>query len=164
MVEEIIDFIQIHNSQYQQSNSSSTSTSSSNTNDNKIELISFVGNSLGGMIARYALKLLVKNSLFMSMNVSFYKFMTIATPHLGVYHYNAIDSYDIRFPGISILKKTVKYFTNSRSIQDLMPEDETSLLYQMAIDEEYLSPLRYFYATSFYRTYQIYYLIIFLFS
>ncbi len=56
-----------------------------------VKNISFVGNSLGGLYARYALKLLHNSSDNSICGLTPHKFMTIATQHLGVRDFNILD-------------------------------------------------------------------------
>ena len=75
--------------------------------------------------------------------------MTIATPHLGVFHYNVLDTYNIQFPGITTLKNTIADMM-SLSVQQLMASDNSSLIYKMATEDEFLIPLSRFHERRLY--------------
>nr|ADD95717.1 unknown protein [uncultured organism MedDCM-OCT-S04-C12] len=118
--------------------------------------ISFVGNSLGGLFCRYAVKLLSRDSLDTHM---FYAgpgaaplqpeiFVSIATPHLGVLDYMWAEDRIGTLP--SILKTTISWISRTmwQSGLELFFEDSEALqeciLVRMGCDEEFLEPLRWF--------------------
>lgn len=109
--------------------------------------ISFVGNSLGGLYARYAIKELYDNDTKLILGLKPYKFMTIATPHLGVRDYTFLDEYKIPIPLIikkaisSVLKTTSDLVLSDKILKDNV---EQSLLFKMATSYLYLTPLRSF--------------------
>lgn len=112
--------------------------------------ISFVGNSLGGLFARYCIKLLYQssNSGSNSPRIAGLEpniFMTIATPHLGVVDYTFLDEYNIPVP--KQLKKLVSIAMRSSGKDVFLNDNDSeanSLLYQMATTEEFLLPLKAF--------------------
>ena len=106
-----------------------------------IEKISIVGNSLGGLYARYAIKELFNgNGTICGLEPNC--FLTIATPHLGIRDFTYI-----RIP--QNMKKALA-LTMMNTGKDLMLNDapgrvvENSLLYGMATDSSFLLPLRAF--------------------
>ena len=126
-----------------------------------LEKISFVGNSLGGIFCRYALKLLSyhtkegekmlyldeKNSLLPLM------FITIATPHLGVRDNLYIEdriqrllrNEKLAIP--TILKRAAGKALGASGIELFLDDKQNitdALLVDMAHKEEYLKPLRMF--------------------
>jgi pimeloyl-ACP methyl ester carboxylesterase len=105
--------------------------------------ISFVGNSLGGLYARYAAKLLFKDGLIADMLPE--NFLLIASPSLGVRNYTYVDDRGLYVP--DILKRAVAYTLRS-SGDDLFlldaPRFPECLVYQMACAEDFLAPLRAF--------------------
>lgn len=107
-----------------------------------LEKISVVGNSLGGLYARYAIKELFDPKAGTIGGLDPHCFMTIATPHLGVRDFTYID--------VPLAVKKTLSMTMLHTGRDLMlsdaPVDEPtkSLLYQMATGEEYTLPLRSF--------------------
>ena len=116
--------------------------------NSSIETISFVGNSLGGVYARFAISLLYDSSTNSFINnIKPLAFITIATPHLGVnYGQNYIES-DLQFyvPG------AIKYFVSSLfsvTGRDMFMLDEGnmkhSILYKLATEDQYLLPLKAF--------------------
>lgn len=107
--------------------------------------ISFVGNSLGGVYARYAIQLLYNASDGLVAGLTPSKLLLIASPSLGVRNFTIVDDKDIWVP--DILKRTISY-TLRKSGKDLFCTDASSftdtLLYKMAHEEVFLAPLRAF--------------------
>lgn len=115
--------------------------------DHAIRRISFVGNSLGGIYARYAVKLYSENK---PESVRFHKFMSIGTPHLAVSfdeHNYLHQEFGIPIP--NALKRIVAKTMGTTGRELFMLDDggkskEEPLLVRMATDEAFLSPLRQF--------------------
>lgn len=107
--------------------------------------ISFVGNSLGGLYARYAVHLLTNSSQKKIAGLKPSRFVLIASPSLGVRNFTYVDDMDLYVP--DILKRSVAYVMRA-SGQDLFATDaplmRDSLLYKMAVHESFLAPLRLF--------------------
>lgn len=142
--------------------------------------VSFVGNSLGGLFSRYAVKLLSimaeedKNStdLYLTTETGFdlgvklypHKFMTIASPHLGVLDHvwlqdvlqNLFRRDHIWFPdwlkyaiSNTMFRSGKEVFLNADG--KLGKKDVTdSLVYRMSTEERWLAPLRQFKARRLY--------------
>ena len=104
--------------------------------------ISFVGNSLGGIFNRHAIKLMADHDYFNQWQLSPLHFMTIATPHLGVYHHNLIEE-NLDIFNSHILKTTVSSLF-SVSGKDLFANEEGSLLFKMGTHPQWLDALRLF--------------------
>jgi len=114
-----------------------------------LQKISIVGNSLGGILARYLAALMYEpeTNTFSGLQPGF--LLTTATPHLGVLHYTVFDEYAIDnfvFP----LRRIVATLAGTSGL-DLafcdvaeFPDLPNSLLYQMATEEYYLAPLKAF--------------------
>ena len=110
--------------------------------------ISFVGNSLGGLYARFALSLIpdklqlqsddsVEESSMPSVNLHRQIFATTATPHLGVASHTFLP-----------IPRTLEHFI-SRTLKstgrDLFRTDDIDLIYEMSTDyETFLRPLSLF--------------------
>lgn len=108
-------------------------------NNPDIEKISFVGNSLGGIYARFALMLYED---IKPRGLEFHKFLTIATPHLSVRsHLYVEQEFGIQLP--AILKSMVSKVLQ-RTGKELLLEEEDDLLHQMGCNESFLAPLRAF--------------------
>lgn len=103
--------------------------------------ISFVGNSLGGIFNRHAIKLIVDKNYFDQWKLTPHLFMTIATPHLGVYNHNMLD--DTYIGNSHFLKTTVSslFFGSGK---DLFASEEDSLLFKMGTDARWLDALKLF--------------------
>jgi Putative serine esterase (DUF676) len=100
-----------------------------------IERISFVGNSLGGLYSRFAVKLL--DTLL--PNIAYHKFLTLASPNLGVSdHIFLEEELGFRFP--DWMKLAVGRFMGQTGLE-LFQKDEGRLLLSMGTKEEFLSPL-----------------------
>lgn len=100
-----------------------------------VNKISFVGNSLGGIYARYAAR------LFKSDHVIMHKFMTVATPHLSVRDHIYLEE------KLGPLPTTLKGLVASllrETGRELFMRDVDNLLYRMSCDEAFLEPLRQF--------------------
>ena len=111
-----------------------------------INEISFVGNSLGGLYSRFAIKELDNNSKLNNIKRKY--FMSIATPHLGVLNYTYIEqALDISIP---VQIKELVASTMLRSGKHVFLADREngklsqSLLYKMATSDIYLNPLKAF--------------------
>jgi len=103
--------------------------------------ISFIGNSLGGLYSRYAISLidcdLLKRDLIpedLSYEVFFNVFCTTATPHLG-------ESRNTYIPIPRFVEKVIGAGIGETG-NDLFGSN--SLLREMSMDDQYLSPLRTF--------------------
>jgi hypothetical protein len=104
----------------------------------EIDRISFVGNSLGGLYARASVALYSKSK---PSNLKYYKFLTIATPHLSVNFHNYLEeSFHISLP---VFLKTWVSKTMGQTGRELFMRDD-QLLFRMSTEEEYLNPLRLF--------------------
>ena len=112
--------------------------------NNHLKRISIVGNSLGGLYARYALKLLFDDSEDTICGLQPHRFLSIATPHLGVRDYTFVEDNGYYAP--DIVKRVVARFmlSTGRDIFGISDEGEDSLLLLMATDESFLNPLRSF--------------------
>ena len=112
--------------------------------NNHLKRISIVGNSLGGLYARYALKLLFDDSEDTICGLQPHRFLSIATPHLGVRNYTFVEDNGYYAP--DIVKRVVARFmlSTGRDIFGICDEGEDSLLLLMATDESFLKPLRSF--------------------
>ena len=114
----------------------------------KLKRVSVVGNSLGGLYARYAMKILFNNTDDTIAGLKPYRFMSIATPHLGVRNHTFVEDYGLTAP--DILKRVVSkvMLSTGRDIFGMKENssngDEDTLLFRMATEDSYLSPLRSF--------------------
>ena len=100
---------------------------------NHLQKISFIGHSLGGLYARYVLKLLQDCGIFSQLRPVY--FITFATPHLGA-----------RRRQKSFVDKTfhsVAGVLNLTSIQLCLKDDLVPIVFSM-VQESYLKPLRMF--------------------
>lgn len=137
-----------------------------------LDKISFVGNSLGGLFSRFALKLLsshhYKEEKYETSSEDFYltgdptlankltphHFMTIATPHLGVRDHNYIQDRVNRALNsdwfvIPDILKTAVSMTMMRSGQELFLRDYDkdlgeTLIYRMSTEAVFVHPLKKF--------------------
>ena len=112
----------------------------------QLKRLSIVGNSLGGLYARYAIKILFDGTENTIAGLQPYRFMSIATPHLGVRNWTFVDDYGYTAP--DFIKRVVSRVMLSTgrdifSIQDAEAAEE-SLLFRMATEDSFLSPLRSF--------------------
>lgn len=112
-----------------------------------IQRISFVGNSLGGIYARYVVRLLLDENNETLAGMIPFKFMTVATPHLGVRDFNFLDDHGIPAPhflkrivGASMLSTGYDLFLSDATYEDI----SNSLIYELALNESFLRPLRLF--------------------
>lgn len=112
--------------------------------NNQLRRISIVGNSLGGLYARYALKLLYDDLEGTVCGLQPHRFLSIATPHLGVRDWTFVEDNGYYAP--DIVKRVVARFmlSTGRDIFGISEEGEESLLLLMATDESFLKPLRSF--------------------
>lgn len=112
--------------------------------NNQLKRISIVGNSLGGLYARYALKLLYNDLENTICGLQPHRFMSIATPHLGVWDWTFVEDNGYKAPDIA--KSIVARFmlSTGRDIFGVSKQGEDSLLLLMATDESFLKPLRSF--------------------
>ena len=111
-----------------------------------LQRISFVGNSLGGLYVRYAIHLLYDESTGRIAGLQPHRLLTIATPHLGVKGFTFIDELGFSVP--TALLKTVS-FLFFKTGQDIFGTDElnnnqNSLLYTMATNDKFLTPMKSF--------------------
>lgn len=106
---------------------------------NSFRRISFVGNSLGGLYARYAVRELFDPSLGLIAGLQPQHFVTIATPHLGVRNFTYLDVPD----NLKILVSTMLLSTGKDLFQT-DAEGKKTLLYNMATDPKFLIPLESF--------------------
>lgn len=114
--------------------------------NNKLTRLSVVGNSLGGLYARYAMKILYNESDGTIAGLEPHRFMTIATPHLGVRNWTFVDDYGYKAP--DIIKRVVSKVMLSTGkdifgIKEGIPGEET-LLFRMATEDSFLTPMRSF--------------------
>lgn len=116
-----------------------------------IKRISFVGNSLGGLITRYVISLIYNETTHLISNLIPYKFLTIATPHLGVLEYTFLDEF-----GWKVSSKFKKLISNImlRSGKELFLSEEEletqSIVYKLATEDIYLKPLKAFHQRRLY--------------
>lgn len=115
-------------------------------NNRNLKRLSVVGNSLGGLYTRYAMKLLFNDSDKTIGGLKPNRFMSIATPHLGVQNWTFVDDFGYTAP--MFVKRLVSRSMLSTgrdifSMEDKNIEEET-LLFKMATNEAFLSPLRCF--------------------
>jgi Putative serine esterase (DUF676) len=115
-------------------------------NNRNLKRLSVVGNSLGGLYTRYAMKLLFNDSDKTIGGLKPNRFMSIATPHLGVQNWTFVDDFGYTAP--MFVKRLVSRSMLSTgrdifSMEDKNSEEET-LLFKMATNEAFLSPLRCF--------------------
>jgi hypothetical protein len=131
---------------------------------NRLRRISIVGNSLGGLYARYATKVLHEGKF---AGLEPHKFLTIASPHLGVRNWTFAEDYGIAsfIPALDLIKQAVSYtiFSTGREIFAMDGETDSdsttgtgnpSLLYRMATEESFLNPLRSFASRRLYANLQ----------
>lgn len=124
-------------------------SSYSTVNNVTIDRISFVGNSLGGVYSRYAAYLLLDGNNTTIAGLRPVTFMTIATPHVGVRYHTYYE--DMGIPVPDVLKKYISILLGMTGRHLFMDDDGNmgthitdSLLYKMAVDEQYLLPLTLF--------------------
>jgi len=112
----------------------------------KIKRISFVGNSLGGLYARYAVKELFDSKSGAIAGVYPQYFITIATPHLGVRNFTIIEEMNIDFGLLDSIKVLISsfFFSTGKDIFLTDAEERNTLLYEMATSQEFLAPLKSF--------------------
>lgn len=120
--------------------------------NSQLKRLSVVGNSLGGLYMRYAMKVLFDDSDGTVGGLQPHRFMSIATPHLGVRDWTFVDDNGLQVPDILKVLVSKAMFSTGRDLFGIT-EDETgdeSLLFQMATDESFLKPLRVFGARRLY--------------
>ena len=104
-----------------------------------INRISIIGQSLGGLYIRYAIKELYdfQNNQFYR-NVEPYNFVTMGSPHLGTDDWVKLlmNGYLYRFA-----KYAKKYGIVPTTLQQLINIDNQSILNEMATNKQYLIPL-----------------------
>lgn len=117
--------------------------------NNSIETISFVGNSLGGIYARFAISLLYDSNTNSFINdIKPLAFVTIASPHLGVnYGQNYIEG-DLQYYVPDAIKHLISSLFSATG-QDMFMFDEksnikNSILYKLATENKFLLPLQAF--------------------
>ena len=115
--------------------------------------LSIVGNSLGGLYARYAMHVLFNATDGTLAGLKPHRLMTIATPHLGVRNWTFVEdmfggSLLSKAPGLDLIKKLVSktMLSSGRGVFGFDGDDNggKTLLYQMATEEKFLIPLRSF--------------------
>lgn len=125
-------------------------------NNGQLKRISVVGNSLGGLYMRYAMKILFDDSDGTLGGLQPHRFMSIATPHLGVRDWTFAEDYGFKAPDILKFLVSKAMFSTGEDLFGFTPDktgDET-LLFQMATDESFLKPLRVFNARRLYANLQ----------
>lgn len=114
-----------------------------------LKSFSLVGNSLGGLYTRFAARILYSDPNF---DLVPKKFMTIATPHVGVEQHNYIEE-KLKFSIPSSIKSIIARTMWKTGIQLFLQDDnklENTLLYRMASSDEFLLPLQSFEARRLY--------------
>ena len=115
---------------------------------NGLKRISVVGNSLGGLYARYAMKILFNDTDDTIAGLRPHRFMSIATPHLGVRNHTFVEDFGLKAPDILKVVVSKVMLSTGRDIfgikENITSRTEDTLLYKMATEEAYLSPLRAF--------------------
>ena len=117
---------------------------SENTN---VRRISIAAHSLGGLYARYAVKLLYNDSNGAIAGLVPCRFVSIATPHLGVSDWTFIDDYGYKAPDVIKTAASMFMCSTGKDIFRIKDEDcseEEILLFRMATEESFLTPLRSF--------------------
>jgi Putative serine esterase (DUF676) len=108
--------------------------------------ISFVGNSLGGLYARYSISILFSEKDGSICGLKPYRFMSVATPHLGVRNWTFTDENGYSAPDMikKIAAKAMK--TTGKDIFGFQEDNsnEEGLLFRMATEASFLAPLRSF--------------------
>ena len=114
--------------------------------NSNLKRLSIVGNSLGGLYARYAIKILFNDSDGTIAGLEPHRFMSVATPHLGVRNWTFVDDYGYKAP--DIIKRLVSkvMLSTGRDIFGIKDEDsdEETLLFRMATEDSFLQPMRSF--------------------
>lgn len=111
----------------------------------QLRRVSFVGNSLGGLYARYAIRVLYDSSLGYIAGLQPQNFVTIATPHLGVRNFTYLEVPD----SLKVLVSSLLFNTGKDLFQTDAEGIET-LLYNMAAKSEFITPLEAFQARRMY--------------
>ena len=116
--------------------------------NDQLKRISVVGNSLGGLYARYAIKILFNDTDNSIAGLKPYRFMSIATPHLGVRNHTFVEDYGLIAPDILKIVVSKVMLSTGRDIfavkENITSRTEDTLLYKMATEQNYLAPLRSF--------------------
>jgi hypothetical protein len=127
--------------------------------NSQLRRISVVGNSLGGLYSRYAMQLLFNDSDQTIAGLQPHRFMSIATPHLGVRNWTFVDDFGLSAP--DIVKRLVSrtMLSTGRDIFSIQEEydgkePKETLLSRMATEETFLSPLRSFSSRRLYANLQ----------
>jgi len=113
----------------------------------QLKKLSFVGNSLGGLYARYASMLLYDKALgTMGDGLEPHKFMTIATPHLGVRNHIFVEEMlGVKLHDALKLIVSKTMFSTGKDLFGHDNEDVSkTLIYRLATQESFLAPLRLF--------------------
>ena len=118
----------------------------------QLKRLSVVGNSLGGLYVRYALKILFDDADGTVGGLQPHRFMSIATPHLGVRDWTFVDDNGLQVPDILKVLVSKTMFSTGRDLFGITQDNagDESLLFQMATDESFLKPLRVFGARRLY--------------
>ena len=134
----ILDDIQKNN--HDNDNTSTSNESSDSGSGEHHVSISFVGNSLGGLYARYALSQLPMQLNVQETKITIHRmlFVTTATPHLGV------AGRGHTFLPIPRLAEQVIGRALQTTGKDLFRIDNDDLIYKMSTDIEFLQPLSLF--------------------
>lgn len=118
------------------------------TENPHLKRVTFVGNSLGGLYVRYAVKVLYNETNASIAGLEPHKFMTIATPHLGVRNFNFWRDLGIPLPNmlIDMVASTMSATGRDLFLNDFQSQNDftSTLLYEMATKDEFLVPLNSF--------------------
>eukprot|EP01038_Epipyxis_sp_PR26KG_P012177 gene12177-16309_t len=126
----------------------------------QLKRVSFVGNSLGGLYARCSIKILFDANSGTIADLKPFRFMTIATPHLGVRDFTFLDELGVS-PPIKV-KSTVSKIglqTGQELFVSDSYDDKKSLLYLMATTKDYLQPLLAFRSRRLYANLNLDYIV-----
>lgn len=93
--------------------------------------MSLIGHSMGGLLARYLIKLLHDHNVFSSIQP--WAFVTLATPHLSIRRSPSKSLFNFIFVHF------LPYFC--QSLREMMMEDSDHLLHKMAVESSFLIPL-----------------------
>lgn len=108
-----------------------------------LRMISVVGNSLGGLYARYSISILFSEKDGTICGLKPYRFMSIATPHLGVRNWTFTDDYGCSAPDMIKKIAAKAMWTTGKDIFGFADDDsdDESLLFRMATESIFLAPL-----------------------
>jgi Putative serine esterase (DUF676) len=111
-----------------------------------LKRISFVGNSLGGLYARYSISVLFNEKSGTIFGLSPYRFMSVATPHLGVRNWTFTDDHGYSAPDMIKRIAAKAMMTTGKDIFGFKEDgsNEESLLFRMATESFFLAPPRSF--------------------